>query len=156
MSDWSKLRALSGADRRLLARASAMLAHTKLTLRYVGFRPDPGARSADARAEASLGRAQAVARLVGIASARLPFRTACLHRSIVLWRLLRREGIPCALKLGAREGGGPFEAHAWVECAGAALGENEPHLARYRPFSQAVAPVARRAAGPGAARRAAR
>ncbi|MBK6395428.1 MAG: lasso peptide biosynthesis B2 protein [Betaproteobacteria bacterium] len=34
---------------------------------------------------------------------------------------MRREGIPCvSWKLGARRDAGPFEAHAWVECAGVA------------------------------------
>ena len=61
----------------------------------------------------------------------------------MLWRLLRREGIPCELKLGARRDAGPFEAHAWVECAGVALNESEPTLARYSAFGEPVVPVRR-------------
>ncbi len=144
MSDWRKLAGLSWDDRRTLARAAAMLAHVKLTLPSVDFRTEREAEPVGARvAEATLARARAVARLVGIASSRIPLRVACLHRSIVLWRLLRREGIPCELKLGARTDAGPFEAHAWVECAGVALNESEPTLARYSAFGEPVVPVRR-------------
>ena len=146
MSDWRRLRELSWADRRLLARAAAMLAHARLTLPRVDFRADRDSTAADLQPsipEATLARAQAIARLVGIASARVPFRVACLHRSLVLWRLLRRNGIACELRLGARTGARPFEAHAWVECAGVALNEDAPNLSRYQPFDEAVVPVRR-------------
>ena len=146
MSDWRKLAGLPWADRRLLARAAAMLAHAKLALASVDFRADreaPAAGAGIADSDATLARAQAIARMVGIASSRVPFRVACLHRSIVLWRLLRREGIPCELRLGARTGAGPFEAHAWVECGGMALNEDAPNLSRYRAFGDAVVPTRR-------------
>jgi len=156
MGDWRKLAELSWADRRLLARAAGMLAHAKLALPSVDFRADREAVAAGARkpSPVELARARAVARLVGVAASRVPFRVACLPRSIVLWRLLRREGIPCELRLGARSGGGPFEAHAWVECGGVALAEDPDHLAGYRRFDRAVVPARRdRAAGRPASRR---
>jgi len=140
MSDWRKLAGLSWDDRRTLARAAAMLAHAKLTLPSVDFRTGRDAATIDDDPAATLARAQAIARLVGVASSRVPFRVACLHRSIVLWQLLRREGIPCELRLGARTDAGPFEAHAWVECGGAALGERPDHLSSYRRFDRAVVP----------------
>ena len=144
MSDWRKLAGLSWDDRRTLARAAAMLAHVKLTLPSVDFRTEREAAPVGALvSEATLARARAIGRLVGIASSRVPLRVACLHRSIVLWRLLRREGIPCELKLGARTDAGPFEAHAWVECSGVALNESEPDLARYSAFGEPVVPVRR-------------
>ena len=145
MGDWSRLAELSWADRRLLARAAAMLAHAKLALPSVDFRGEREAVAAGAckPSPIELARAQAVARLVGVAASRVPFRVACLPRSIVLWRLLRREGIPCELRLGARSGGGPFEAHAWVECGGVALAEDPDHLASYRRFDRAVVPARR-------------
>ncbi len=145
MGDWRRLAELSWADRRLLARAGAMLAHAKLALPSVDFRADREAVAEGARkpSPVELARARAVARLVGVAASRVPFRVACLHRSIVLWRILRREGIACKLRLGARSGEGRFEAHAWVECGGVALNEDAPNLSRYRPFGDAVVPVRR-------------
>lgn len=34
-----------------------------------------------------------------------------------------------------------FEAHAWVECGGVAVGEGHSSLVEYRPFATAVVPV---------------
>ncbi|MCC6869679.1 MAG: lasso peptide biosynthesis B2 protein [Burkholderiales bacterium] len=144
MGDWDRLAALSWADRRLLVRAGALLVQARFTLASTALRPDPRARPREATVTASppqLARAHALARLVAVAAARIPLRVACLHRSVVLWRLLRREGIPCALRLGARAGNGPFEAHAWVECGGVALAEDDAHLATFAPFTDAVAPA---------------
>ena len=147
MSRLRKWRSLSWADRRLVLQATGMLVRARFRLPSIDFRPEPAlaADAGPASPEATmLPRAQAVARLVGMAAAVSPVAVACLHRSLVLWSLLRREGIPCRLRLGAAETGtGPFEAHAWVECAGVALNEPEAYLARYSPFGRAVVPVDR-------------
>ena len=149
MSRWRKLRELSWADRWVLLHAAVLLVQSRLTVPYIDFRADPGAADATLRNATlparTLQRAQAIARLVGIAAAHVPLDVACLHRSLVLWRLLRGRGIPCELRLGAAgTAGGAFEAHAWVECAGVALNEGAAHLSRYRPFGTAVMPVGRR------------
>jgi hypothetical protein len=151
MRKWRRWRALAPDERRLLLQAAALLVYARLLLPRIDFRVDPDAarraRSASSP-EAALERAQAVARLVGIAAAHSPLRVACMHRSLVLWRLLRRQGIPCELRLGARAGTSPFQAHAWVQCAGVALNEDSAGLAQYAPFTRAVVPV-----GPGRWRR---
>jgi hypothetical protein len=147
MSRWRKLRELSWADRRVLLHAAVLLVRARLTVPRLDFRADSGAADgahSPAPAAAALQRAQAIARLVGIAAAHVPVDAACLHRSLVLWRLLRGRGIPCELRLGAGTAGGAFEAHAWVECEGVALNEGADHLSRYRPFGRAVMPVGRR------------
>jgi len=80
-----------------------------------------------------------------MASSGMPGSFTCLHRSLVTWRLLQDEGIPCRLRLGAAEPqGGLFEGHAWVECGGVPLGEQDAHLARSSPFGRAVVPAGRR------------
>lgn len=43
-------------------------------------------------------------------------RVACLQRSVVTTRLLRRHGVRAELVIGCRPL--PFESHAWVEVAG--------------------------------------
>ncbi len=144
MGSWRKLAGLSWADRRLLARAAVMLAHVKLALPSTAFRAkrDRAAIARDpARVAEELDRAAAVARVVAVAAARVPFRVSCLHRSVVLWRLLSAERIECELELGARTGAGPFEAHAWVECHGVAIGEDPRQLGRYRRFGRSVVPT---------------
>ncbi len=157
MSNWRRWRALAPDERRELAHAAALLVYARLRLPFIGFRADLDAVQRAGSAElpaAALQRAQAISRLVGIAAGHGPVRISCLHRSLVLWWLLRREGIPCELRLGARAGAGEFEAHAWVQCAGVALDQQPADLARYRPFGEAVLPVGRAARWRFALRRA--
>ena len=146
MSDWRKFRDLSWTDRRLLLQAAVLLVCARLSLRFIDLRVDTGAAAHPAAMSppaADLGRAKAIARLVGIASGHIPLAVTCLHRSLALWWLLRRNGIRCELRLGARAGADPFGAHAWVECAGVALNEDGANLATVprrspRPLSRSV------------------
>jgi Transglutaminase-like superfamily len=157
MSRWRQWRALARDDRRSLAQAAMLLVYARLRLPFIDFRADPhSAQRADSgvSSAAALARAQVVARIVGIAAGHSPVRVSCLHRSLVLWWLLRREGIPCQLRLGAHAAAGQFEAHAWVRCAGVALNQIPADLARYRPFGEAVVPVRRAARWRFALRRA--
>ena len=50
----------------------------------------------------------------------LPTDSRCLVRSLVLTELLARRGIDSSLVIGVRPDP-HFQAHAWVECAGAPL-----------------------------------
>lgn len=47
----------------------------------------------------------------------------CLRKSLVLWFLLRRQGIVAELQIGTRFGQGEFQAHAWVEYQGVVVGD---------------------------------
>lgn len=70
----------------------------------------------------------------------------CLEQSLALWWLLGRRGIASELRVGVRKDGEKFEAHAWVECCGVALGGAEGEHAHYAAFDAALAslpPVAR-------------
>src|SRR5512143_3670455 len=114
MATWEKVRALSAGDRAVLASAAALLVGARLALPWIRFAAAPATGIATPE---DVARARAVARLVAIAAARLPFPTTCLHRSLVLWTLLRRRDIAACLHLGARMSAG-FGAHAWVACGG--------------------------------------
>jgi hypothetical protein len=48
-------------------------------------------------------------------------RVLCLHRSAVLTRLLRRQGMNAELVIASRRL--PFQAHAWVEVEGRVVNE---------------------------------
>ena len=61
-----------------------------------------------------IGRA---ARLVEAVTACYPAAT-CLKKSLILFRLLRKRGIPAELRLGVRKVDDEFSSHAWIECAG--------------------------------------
>jgi hypothetical protein len=62
-------------------------------------------------------RAAMTARMVRVAARHGVCQATCLPRSLVLWILLRRQGLDPSLRIGARKNAGTFEAHAWVELA---------------------------------------
>jgi hypothetical protein len=64
-------------------------------------------------------------------------RPTCLEKSLALWWLLRRQGITSSIRIGARTAQGKLEAHAWVECKGAALNEPADEHRHYATFDAA-------------------
>jgi hypothetical protein len=66
---------------------------------------------------------------VAMAAALYPGRAECLERSIVLFYLLRRRGVPVSMRIGVHPD--PFVAHAWVTCHGTPLNEVDEHLEHY-------------------------
>jgi len=80
-------------------------------------------------AAALLSKAAAVtAHMVNAADRHGLVHPSCLAKSLTLWWLLGRQGIPSHLRIGIRKEKETFEAHAWVERDGTALNEpDEPH-----------------------------
>ncbi len=56
--------------------------------------------------------------------------SACLDQSLALTSLLRQQGLPARLVIGAERGAARVSAHAWVELDGAALDEHPEPRAR--------------------------
>jgi hypothetical protein len=52
----------------------------------------------------------------------------CLERSLVLYRILAREGIDPRLVLGLSRADGTTAGHAWVELQGRTFQDSEAHL----------------------------
>jgi hypothetical protein len=90
------------------------------------------------QSEAELAEARRISQLVSVATKHGVYPATCLSRSLVLWFLLRREGIEGSLCLGTRKEAGRFEAHAWVELAGVVLNDSEDVRLRYAAFDRAV------------------
>ena len=74
-----------------------------------------------------------VAALVAATATAMPFTCACLEQSIVTASLLRRRGFAASLVVGGERADARFGAHAWVEYAGAVVGDPET-AARYTPL----------------------
>ena len=55
-----------------------------------------------------------------------PWRHTCLHRSAVLYHLLRGAGRPVSLVIGVKRDGTGFTAHAWLARGGAPYLEPGP------------------------------
>jgi hypothetical protein len=65
--------------------------------------------------------ALATARLVRAAAIHGRSGATCLPRALVTWAILRGEGVSSDVRIGARCRDGKFEAHAWIEAAGAEI-----------------------------------
>jgi len=141
---WARLRrfnALPRPARGLFLRALVLLPLVTLLLRLRGFRAaqrilrarlgSPG----DAGAAAD-DLARSASRMVAAAARHAIFPATCLERSLVLWWLLARRGVASQLRIGVRKSGETFEAHAWVERHGAAVGEPEGTHLHYAPFAK--------------------
>jgi hypothetical protein len=71
---------------------------------------------------------------VAMAAALYPGRALCLERSLALFYLARRAGIPVTYHHGVETM--PFSAHAWVEYEGRVINDVPEHLAFYRRLPQ--------------------
>src|ERR1700730_484462 len=143
---WERLRRFSMLDRfapSLFLRAIVMLPVVSLSLRWRGFGVTRTALErflphADLRKDsAAAGRHAALsAHMVNVADRHGLVHPSCLAKSLTLWWLLGREGIPSDLRIGIRRENEKFEAHAWVERDGAALNEPDEHHRHYAAFDR--------------------
>lgn len=153
MRDLAKLRSLTAAEWRLLAFCLAATPLVSGGLALFGYRRMHAAmarrqapiRSRFASPEDAAARARSVARIVAIAAGRGPVRATCLRRSLLLWWLLRRDGVACAVRVGVRREDGRLHAHAWVEHAGAPLDDDPEIATRFPPFERDFAAPSERA-----------
>ena len=79
------------------------------------------------------------ARMVDVAARHLLWQPSCLPRSLVLWFLLRRRGVPAELRIGVRKSEERLEAHAWVEVDHRVVNDAPDIAAAYPPFESIAA-----------------
>ncbi|MCU0618790.1 MAG: lasso peptide biosynthesis B2 protein [Gemmatimonadaceae bacterium] len=68
------------------------------------------------------------------ALALLPGDRRCLVRATALRRCLVAAGLDAAVRVGVRRTPAGLDAHAWVEVAGRAVGEDPAYLAAFAPL----------------------
>lgn len=120
MNKFRKFLALSGSERITFLLAVVLLPILYVDLRLNGFervlaragKPRPGSTSINMD---PLAYAEQTAAIVNTAARLILRREACLERSILLWRLLRRKGIDSDLRIGVTKESAILQAHAWVE-----------------------------------------
>jgi hypothetical protein len=130
-------RRLTASEWWLLAESAVLALVVEAALRIVPLtrilraleRPTP---SPDAVDRAAVER---IARLARWPYRLLPLPASCLRISLVQTAVLRRRGLPAALRLGVRRDAGAVDFHAWVECGGAI----EADAAAYSAFDLAAA-----------------
>lgn len=76
--------------------------------------------------------------LVEMAGRCLPRWANCLKRSLVLWYLLRCQGISPSLRIGVRRVRGEFQAHAWLEYQGEVVNDVPGVHSAYAAFETAI------------------
>ena len=120
-------RALCSTERRLLFRAGTMLPRVDVSLRLRGWERTrtQWEQWADGMGPRHGIEPRRVAWLVERAARTVPWPATCLRRSLVLWALLRRDGVHAEIRLGVRKAGGSHAAHAWVECQGVVLNDRQ-------------------------------
>ena len=141
-----QLRSLKPVGRRVFLQAAILLPFTALGLRLFGLMNvyaglgrlagHPG-QAPPADEVARVRRARRVIRYLGQNG---PYRGNCLSRSLILWWLLRRQGIESDLRIGVQNEAGRFQAHAWVEYQGRPLNASQQVHQRYVAFEQAIVP----------------
>jgi hypothetical protein len=145
---WARLRRFSALERSaqsLFLRAIVLLPLVSLSLRWRGFRVTRAAlerflsnRNLEHHAATVGQRAALAAHMVNVADRHGLLHPSCLAKSLTLWWLLGRDGIPADLRIGIRKENEEFEAHAWVERDGHALNEPEDHHRHYAAFDGAL------------------
>ncbi len=84
--------------------------------------------------------AEVVARLINSAARHSLFTVNCLPQSLLVWWMLRREGIEAELRIGVRKDRQVVEAHAWVEMSGQVLNDQSDVERRFQPFDAVILP----------------
>ena len=133
----------------MLSQSLVLLPFAALALRVMGLRnyqrlmhalSRGGKPIVDEDARKLRDQVRKTARLVEAAGRYGPYRAKCLHKSLTLWWLLRRQGIESQIRFGARKNDRRMEAHAWVEFDGTPLNDSTDVGERFKPFEPAVLP----------------
>jgi hypothetical protein len=149
-ASWTKLGQLSGADRLLLLSAILLLPLIHGGLLLLGYYRlhrlleaiSPLKRAENTHAESEvIERADHMASILSIAARRGFFRATCLRSSLLLWWLLRWQGVQSEICFGVRKVRDQLEAHAWVEYHGAVLNDLGDIRKLYRAFGEALPPT---------------
>lgn len=143
---------LSFTEWRDLAQAqwSLVVAHAIVRSRPIGSLALPIARREDPSDAARLPEAEDVAKAISRAARFGLVRARCLVRAIALSSMLHARGITgTVVRIGVRRRSNEFDAHAWVELSGVALGEADVHVQSF--VALAAVDFARNASGPARA-----
>jgi Transglutaminase-like superfamily len=150
MTDLVRLRELGPSRSLLLVGSTLLLIPIDLGLRLFGYERlhrlaehfNPFRRIGRTRARGvTIGAARQVGAIVSIAARRGFVRASCLRRSMLVWWLLRQQGMQSEIRFGVRMTEGRLEAHSWVEHDGVVLDDSEDVQERYRPLQEGLPPT---------------
>lgn len=118
-------------------RCTLMLLGIKVMLRVRGFMQSAAWIRArveliEATESATVQTVQAIEYSVAMAAALYPGRARCLEQSLVLYYLLRKQGVAAKYRQGVQPH--PFQAHAWVEYLGKVINDVDEHAVQFTPL----------------------
>jgi hypothetical protein len=139
---YQRWRTLEPWERRLIIEMFFLLPATWLVLRLLGF--NRARRMAEFKLpydstaidQTAMERAQRYAQLTSIAARYGVYKANCLHQSLALCWLLRKQELPAHIRIGVKPNTQAFQAHAWVELDGVALGQE---VDQYKAFDRLTA-----------------
>jgi len=117
-----------------ILRCGLLILAVKLTLWLRGFGPTTRwirsrVAAVPTRAMGDSSVVKTMEYAVATAGALYPGRALCLEQSLVLYYLLRRQGVPVTFVMGVQPY--PFIAHAWVEYCGHPVNDVVEHVKRF-------------------------
>ena len=132
---------LTPRERSLLAQALWLLPAVAIALQFKGlwFTQDlllwlcPSSQSIAEPIEPQI---WATVRMVKIATRYYQPWANCLKKSLVLWILLRNQGIISEIRIGVQRESTKFAAHAWVEYQGMVLNDSDDVHQRFQAFDR--------------------
>jgi hypothetical protein len=135
---------LSWKERSLLLQALILLPLVTLSLKLWGMRRTQSLlaklpqQTRSVPSAVLLPKVEKTARMVRISARYSVLWTNCLKKSLVLWFLLRRQGIESELRIGVRRDQGEFQAHAWVEYEGIVLNDTQNVRQKFAMFERPI------------------
>ena len=135
-----RLLSLNAAEQRLFVKAFLLLEGITLGMRLLPFRVllrllPSASNGLKKRQNKNHLSAEEIARVVEVASRRMPWPKTCLAQALVTQVFLTRRGYPARLRIGVARGDqGEFQAHAWVESRGKVIIGGGSDLERYAPL----------------------
>lgn len=140
---FQRYRALDPQARALFWRAAVLFPRIALSLRLHGFNRTRDSLqkqillSPESRPDDHLDQTVVkTCRMVKAAGHYGVLRPTCLVESLALWYLLQTQAVSVNLRIGVRKIADEFQAHAWVEYAGAALNQPDEHHRHYAAFDR--------------------
>ena len=140
----NKFLSLSPGDYYVLLWATVMLPAVGWRLRYQGYKrvlswAHGSSNHHPAAISGTTDRPVHLGKMINFVASKGLYRANCLCRSLVLLRLMRREGLTGDLKIGVpkdREAGSlsVLEAHAWVEYQGVVVNDHADVTSNHAKF----------------------
>ncbi len=135
------VKGLSNQERWLLAKALLLLPWVSLSVHSLGYRQTQAWLCRFAVTSSHLSSQETIIKttqMVKIAVRYSRLWTNCLKQSLVLWALLRGQGVASEIRIGVKLHQGQFTAHAWVEYDGIVLNDRPDVSDQFAPLETPV------------------